>query len=391
MTLTARWFRSHWRTLLVASGCALLSLYAPASIAEGDPAATKRQIEAVKSQINSLNESIRSDQTKKASEQKAIGEIDREIAKTSNEVRKLQSQIASSHEHLKTLEQRQQQINRDLAAQRASIAALVENSYRNGPQEPVKLVLNQQDPATLTRLMQYQRYSHEARQEKLKTFEQSLAELNQVKMDAQAEIERLAELKRGVDRQQALLADKKKQRKQALASLDKKISAQGSQLKTLKANQANLESVLKRIQEAMARVRTYDNPTPVLKQRGNMPWPVDGRILRSFGSPREGDLRYAGVVLEAAEGTPVRSVNNGRVVFSDWLRGYGMLTIVDHGNGFMSLYGNNQSLTRKPGDAVGVGDVVAYSGNSGQSIEGVYFEIRKGGQPVNPQEWCARR
>ncbi len=391
MTFTQRKPRPFWRTLFIAGGCALLAVHTASVSAQGDPAATKRQIEAVKSQIDSLNQSIRSDQNKKASEQKAIGEIDREIAKTSNEVRKLQSQIASSHEHLKTLEQRQTQINKDLASQRASIAALVENSYRNGPQEPVKLVLNQQDPATLTRLMQYQRYSHDARQQKLDSFEQSLAELNQVKADAQQEMERLAELKRGVDRQQALLADKKKQRKQALASLDKKISTQGNQLKTLKANQANLEAVLKRIQEAMARVTTYDNPTPVVKQRGNMPWPVSGRILRGFGSPREGDLRYAGVVLEASEGTPVRSVNNGRVVFSDWLRGYGMLTIVDHGNGFMSLYGNNQSLTRKPGETVAVGDVVAYSGNSGQSIEGLYFEIRKGGQPVNPQEWCARR
>lgn len=391
MTLTHRWSRTYWRRLLIAGGCALFCLQAPLTQAQNDPAATKRQIEAVKSQIESINQSIRSDQNKKASEQKAIGKLDREIARTSNEVRKLQSQIASSHEHLKTLEQRQQKINKQLAEQRASIAALVENSYRNGPQEPVKLVLNQQDPATLTRLMQYQRYSHDARQQKLRSFQQSLAELEQVKAEAQKEVAHLAELKRGVDRQQALLADKKKQRQQALASLDKKISEQGSQLKTLKANQANLEAVLKRIQEAMARVRTYDNPTPVVKQRGNMPWPVPGRILRNFGSPREGDLRYAGVVLEAPEGTPVRSVNNGRVVFSDWLRGYGMLTIVDHGNGFMSLYGNNQSLTRKPGETVSVGDVVAYSGNSGQSIEGLYFEIRKGGQPVNPQEWCARR
>ncbi len=185
MTFTHRKPRPFWRTLLIAGGCALLAVHTASVSAQGDPAATKRQIEAVKSQIDALNQSIRSDQNKKASEQKAIGEIDRDIAKTSNEVRKLQSQIASSHEHLKTLDQRQAQINKDLASQRASIAALVENSYRNGPQEPVKLVLNQQDPATLTRLMQYQRYSHDARQQKLNSFEQSLAELNQVKADAQ--------------------------------------------------------------------------------------------------------------------------------------------------------------------------------------------------------------
>lgn len=390
MNLSVRPYRTVWRATLLAAGCAAF-LHSALATAEQDPAATKRQIEAVKTQIQSLNQSIRSDQNKKASEQKAIGEIDREIARTSNEVRKLQAQITSSHEHLKTLEGKQRAINKDLASQRAAIASLVENSYRNGPQEPVKLVLNQQDPGTLTRLMQYQRYSHEARQQKLQAFQQSLTELEQVKADAHAEVERLAELKRGVDRQQALLADKKKQRKQALAALDKKLHQQGGQLKTLQANQANLEAVLKRIQEAMARVPKYDNPSPVLTQRGNLPWPVAGRILRSFGSIREADLRYEGVVLEAPEGTAVRSVHNGRVVFSDWLRGYGMLTIVDHGNGFMSLYGNNQSLTHKPGDSVAAGDLVAYSGSSGQSMEGVYFEIRKGGQPVNPQEWCARR
>lgn len=369
-----------------------MSLHSPLAYAETqDPAATKREIEAVKTQIQSLNQSIRSDQNKKAGEQKAISALDREIANASNEVRKLQARIASTHEHLKTLEQKQKQINTEVAEQRSAIAALVENSYRNGPQAPVKLVLNQQDPATLNRLMQYQRYSHQARQQKMQAFEQSLAELAQIKSETHIEIDHLADLKRGVDQQQAQLAEKKKQRKQALASLDKKLSQQGGQLKTLKANQANLETVLKRIQEAMSRVATYNNPSPVLKQRGNLPWPVSGRIVRYFGSTREGDLRYEGVLLEADEGTPVRSVHNGRVVFSDWLRGYGMLTIIDHGNGFMSLYGNNQSLTRKPGDTVAAGDVLAYSGSSGQNAEGAYFEIRKGGHPVNPQEWCARR
>lgn len=359
--------------------------------ADDDPAATKRQIDAVKSQIQSLNQSIRTDQNKKADEQKAIGTLDREIAKASNELRQLQSQIVSSNEHLKTLDDKQKQIHREIGEQRTAIAALVDNSYRNGPQEPVKLMLNQKDPTTLTRLMQYQRYSHEARQEKMQSFQKSLNELQQVKADTQTEISRLADLKQTADRQQTQLADKKKARTQALASLNKKINEQGSQVKTLQANQANLEAVLKRIEEAIAKAPVYDDPTPVFKQRGNLPWPVAGRILRGFGSLREGDLRYEGVVLEASEGSAVRSVHNGRVVFSDWLRGYGMLIIVDHGNGFMSLYGNNQSLVHKPGDTVSEGDVLAYSGNSGQNTEGAYFEIRKGGQPVNPQEWCARR
>lgn len=382
-------YRWPYTTLLLG---AVLALSCPASALAADPpdsATAKRQIDAVKSQIDTLNQTIRTDQGKKVGEQKAIGALDREIAKASAEVRKLQTQIITTHEHLKTLEAKHSQINKDLADQRAAIASLVENSYRNGPQEPVKLVLNQQDPATLTRLMQYQRYSHEARQQKLAAFEASLTALETVKADTQKEIARLAELKRAVDRQQTQLAEKKQQRKQALAALDKKLAQQGGQLKTLRANQANLEAVLQRIQEAMARAARYENPTPVLKQRGNLPWPVAGRILRSFGSIREGDLRYEGVLLEASEGTPVRSVHNGRIVFSDWLRGYGMLIIVDHGNGFLSLYGNNQSLAHQPGESVAAGDVLAYSGSGGQNATGAYFEIRKGGQPVNPQEWCS--
>lgn len=380
----------HAALLLFAAGCNLLlpSLHAFAADKQ-DPAATQREIGQVKSEIDSLNKSIRVDQGKKATEQKAIGDLDREIAKTSTDVRQLQAQITSANEHLHALKQQQKDIEKSLAAQRAAITALVESGYRHGPQEPIKLMLNQQDPSTLTRLMKYQRFSHQARQEKLHAFDQSLADLERVKTDARGEVSKLATLKKGLDQQQASLSDKKKQRKLALAALDKKLSSQGSQLKTLEANKANLEAVLKKIQQAMAKVATYQNPTPVLKQRGNLPWPVPGRVLRGFGSTREGELTYEGVLLDAAEGTPVRSVHNGHVVFSDWLRGYGMLIIVDHGNGFLSLYGNNQSLARKPGDSIAAGDVLAYSGSSGQNAQGAYFEIRKAGQPVNPQEWCS--
>lgn len=378
--------------LLLAAGCGACLSVTPALCAEKqDPTATKREIEQVKTQIESLHKTIQVDQGKKADEQKAIGTLDKEIANTSADVRKLQTQIATANAHLNALEQQQKNLEKALAEQRAAITTLVETSYRNGPQESVKLMLNQQDPATLTRLMKYQRYSHEARQIKLKEFDKNIAALDQVKAEAQTEIDKLAALKSGLDKQQAQLAKKKLQRKQALAALDKKLSQQGGQLKTLEANKANLEAVLKRIQEAMAKMATYHNPTPVLKQRGNLPWPVPGKVLRGFGSVREGELRYEGVLLDAAEGTPVRSVHNGRIVFSDWLRGYGMLIIVDHGNGFLSLYGNNQSLAHKPGESVSAGDILAYSGSNGQNAQGAYFEIRKGGQPVNPLEWCARR
>ncbi|CBL44312.1 Peptidase, M23B family [gamma proteobacterium HdN1] len=382
-------------------GCLLaLSVLPCSQVFAAGQAATQKQIQEVREQIQSLNQSIQTDQNKKAGEQKAIGAIDREIASTSSRIRKLQSEIKASNQQLKTLEARQEKTRTEISEQRKAIIELVDQSFRNGPQQPLKLVLNQQDPASITRLMEYQRYSHEARQEKLERFRSSLDELHQIHDSTEAEVSRLADLKRQVDRQQAQLVDKKKSRTQAVASLNKKLTEQGGQLKTLKANQANLESVLKRIEAAIARERERAaaanrnqdlGPSTVLKRRGNLPWPVDGRILKRFGSQREGDLRYEGVVLNAGEGSAVRSVHNGRVVFADWLRGYGMLTIVDHGNGFLSLYGNNQSLVHQPGDMISAGEVLAYSGSSGQNLEGVYFELRKTGRPVNPEEWCSRR
>lgn len=358
---------------------------------QGEAGATKRKIEAVKGEIKSLQDDIAADQGRKADAQQALGRLDREIAATSQRIRSLQTQMDTARAQLATLEAQHRQIEADIDEQKKAVSELVVAGHRQGPEGPVKSALNQQDAGGMTRFMTYQRHVHQARREKLDDFAAMLDALAENEAQAQAEMDRLATLKVDLDKQQDALTKRKAERRKALASLDKTLADKGTRLKTLESNKANLEAVLRKIQDAMARMGQFDGGTPLVKQHGHLPWPVPGRILNAFGSTREGELRFEGVTLQANEGTPVRVIHNGRVVFAEWLRGYGMLVIVDHGGGLMSLYGNNQSLATKAGETVEAGAVIAYSGSSGLNKPATYFEIRQRGQPVNPQAWCVRR
>jgi septal ring factor EnvC (AmiA/AmiB activator) len=158
----------------------------------------------------------------------------------------------------------------------------------------------------------------------------------------------------------------------------------------LKANQSALEKVLRAVQESMADLPANLGNSPFASLQGKLKWPAQGRMVHHFGAYREqGALRWNGVLIAAPPGSPVRAVHHGRVVFADWMRGFGNLIIVDHGGGYMSLYGHNESLLKGPGDWVRGGETLATSGNSGgQSQAGLYFEIRHKGTPVNPARWC---
>ena len=132
---------------------------------------------------------------------------------------------------------------------------------------------------------------------------------------------------------------------------------------------------------------------PFKQQKGKLPWPASGAFLASYGEPRkQGGLKWNGVLISSKHGTPVRAISHGRIAFADWLQGFGFITIIDHGEGYMSLYGHNETLVKQAGDWVNAGEVIATSGDSGgQPMPGVYFEIRSRGKPVNPGNWCSRK
>ena len=260
--------------------------------------------------------------------------------------------------------------------------------------------------------------------EQLAAFNETLRQLANVELDIANQQRQLLEQKSTLDSRREQLASVRKERQLALAKLNKEFSARDQKLKARQQEQANLARVLKTIEETLARQareaeaarqqallaereqpRSSTNPAPTgplvssgasfggpfAKARGKLPWPVDGRLVARYGTPRGGDARtkWDGVLIGASAGSQVHAVHGGRVVFADWLRGAGLLVILDHGNGYLSLYGHNQSLLKDAGDVVKAGEAIATVGNSGgQDTPALYFAIRQQGRPIDPAQWC---
>ena len=208
----------------------------------------------------------------------------------------------------------------------------------------------------------------------------------QVATNHQEQITQLETLKASQQQQQQYLNKNKDKRSKTLASLSQKLLTSKQQLAKLKAEEANLTAALKKL---TVLIRAEVDLAGLSKLKRQLSWPVKGRISHSFGSRKQGYLKWKGVLLSAPIGRQVQTIHSGTILFSDWLKGYGLLTVIDHGNGYMSLYAHNQTLLKAVGDRVETGEPIALVGQSGgQDQAGLYFEIRHQGKAVNPKLWC---
>lgn len=262
--------------------------------------------------------------------------------------------------------------------------------YSLGQQEFLKLVLNQQNPANVTRTLTYYDYFNQARAQRINTVRKQLDSLKQVKQDIQDTTLSLQQTQQDRIDNKAALEHSRQQRQQLLARLDKRIIQQGQHLDQLLQNEKQLLQLIKRLsqQQPMAPDETVRN-LPFARNKGQLIWPVQGKIVARYGSKRSGsDLRWKGIMIEAPRGSEVHAVSYGHVIYADWLRGFGLLMIVDHGDGYMSLYGHNESLYKETGQWVQANEVIASVGASGGNQgSGLYFEIRRHGRPTNPFNW----
>jgi len=275
-----------------------------------------------------------------------------------------------------------------LSAERDALAEQVRMSYMTGRQEVLKLLLSQESPADVGRMLTYYDYVNRARSERIGavgTELAGLAELAAASRAARAELERLRTARAG---ELASLDRARAERRTVLAGLEAAIADSDSQIGRLREEEARLTELVSELATLMARL-PGDTEAPFAELRGRLSWPVEGRIRADFGQLREGGpLRWNGVLLEAPPGTVVRAIYHGRVAFADWLPGLGLLLIVDHGDGYMSLYGHNEALLREPGTWVSPGEAVAQVGDTGgQARSALYFEIRRDGEPQNPHDW----
>lgn len=373
-----------------------MALYLPGStvLAERGLEVRERNIANLQQRIGTVDRALKKDKQLHSKEQDNLRKAEEEISRRNRSLRKLQAEISKQRDAAKELTQQQATAEHQLQQQHQRLAAQVRASYINGRNDRLKLLLNQDDPARLGRMLGYQDHLLQARQQQIdETREQSrlLAQLRPALQKRLAELEVLGEVEQAhLDKLEAA----SQQRKARVAELEAKI-AQGKQaLQRIQAEQAALKRLVTNISHEVAKVPAhFDNSRPISRSQGKLPWPVDGNLLARYGQSKQGtSLQWNGIWIAARNGTPVRAVAKGRVVYVGRLHRYGLLVITEHAGGYYSLYGHNQESTVTVGDEPAAGEVIAYAGDSGgHRHSGLYFELRKGKTPINPLQWLSKK
>jgi murein hydrolase activator len=299
-------------------------------------------------------------------------------------------QYTHSHAELKTRAERERAA---LRAHTATLGAQVRAQYAMGSQPYIKLLLNQESPAATARVLAYYRYFHKARVKRINHLRAALERLQQLDEQLVRSTRALTQLRESREREHATLEQTRARRTELLASLNRELTDRTQEIDRLKTDEQRLERLVAELKTALAEP-TLVLPGPIERfgaLKGRLPLPYAGRIQARFGEPKGvGALRWRGLFLSGREGQEIRAVSRGRVAYADWLRGFGLLLILDHGDGYMTLYGHNQALYRRVGDWVEAGQPIATVGNTGDAPgTGLYFEIRHNGIPHDPLQWCA--
>lgn len=427
--------------ILLALSCLLSPAFAD------ERAQTQQQLDATRQDIAELKKTLGKLQEEKAGVQKDLKATETDIGNLEKQVEALQQELKKTEGELERLDTEKKKLQSARVEQQRLIAIQARSAYQNGREEYLKLLLNQQNPEKFARTLTYYDYLSKARLEQLRTFNETLRQLANVEQEIATQQQQLLAQRADLDSRRQALETERGKRQQVLAKLNSDMKDRDQKLQSREQDQADLSKVLKTIEETLARqareaeearkkallaqqeaqkrrqqealaaaaareqarepveppkkARTTLGPLvssdganyggAFSAARGKLPWPVNGRLLARFGDARGSDARakWDGVMISANPGTQVRAVHGGRVVFADWLRGAGLLVILDHGNGYLSLYGHNQSLLKSAGDIVKAGEAISTVGDSGgQDAAGLYFAIRQQGRPTDPSQWC---
>jgi septal ring factor EnvC (AmiA/AmiB activator) len=353
---------------------------------------TERQLKQLKSAIGALEKKLRSTQGERQQLTQTLRKTETEGGRLSQQIVENKRQITRQEQRIQASGTERSQLRQQRDLQLEALAEEVSAAYRTGQQDRLRLLLNQQQPERVARMLRYHQYVSDARSTVVAEVEQTLKRLDQVETQLQRQREQLEAERQQLRSGGEALRKSRQQRQQALLAVEQQAQHQSQRLLQLKTDQTRLKGVLEELQQALILNELQVSTQAFAKLKGKLPWPTtDTRVALLFGRNSSLGVRRDGMLIRAQMGATVNAVHNGRVVFSDWMRGYGMLLILDHGDGYMSLYGHNQSLLKEVGDWVAAGVQVASAGDSGgQSQTGLYFAIRYQGEPINPKAWLKR-
>ncbi len=378
--------------ILTASLCITLFFMPLAILAEKPVDADSQRLEQLRKRISKLRQVLKKARTEKSEVQNELQKLETSIGRMNRKLRKLRRETGEQKKRLNGLYKQQKALRKSLSQLRVQLAGQVRSSYIMGRQEQLKIVLNQGDPSTVQRALVYFDYLNRSRSEQIQQVLARLQELQQLEDIIKTEKQALDILvKRQSERRTALKKTRNK-RKKILRSLSRDIVSKDKQLGNMLQNEKELQRILRAV-ESLGDIHVSAlEAKPFAKRKGKLRWPASGRIREKFGDVRAaGGLRWTGVLISAKSGQDVQAIARGRVAFADWLRGYGLMVIIDHGDGYMSLYGHNQSLFKEIGEWAEEGETIATVGSSGGKAHSqLYFELRHKGKPVNPARWCHR-
>jgi septal ring factor EnvC (AmiA/AmiB activator) len=353
---------------------------------------TEARIAALKTQIAALQKRIQQKQGERDVLQTQLRDADKRVNELDNSLAQLGQAVEAETSKLATLAQQQQHLQEQVADARDTLDAELQNLWALQQGGGIRVVFGDQKPERLARNLAYYKRLLDARQSRIKDF---TALLEQVRANTQA----IEAVQAALAKQQQALAVQRQEltalqtsRRDTLNEIQRSLNTDSARKDRLEADAKQLATLLEELRATLEELDTPSSYVAFEEARGAMPMPVTGRASNRFGSSRNiGDMRWRGWTIPAAEGADVRAIHHGRVVYADWLRGQGLLIILDHGDGYLSLYAHNRSLSRDVGDWVAPGDTIATVGNSGGAeYPGLYFEIRHEGEPVNPSPWIKR-
>jgi septal ring factor EnvC (AmiA/AmiB activator) len=372
---------------------ALLAAFGPPAQA---PAASVRQTESelksIREQIEKISREVSHDALERDQLSKSLRAAELSVGEARQSLTRLQQEQAERGEARATLERDRQAEQSALERERAALAAQLRVAYMIGQTEPLKLLLNQQHPTQAQRMFSYYGYFSRARAGQIHTIEQHVSRIEELDAKLAAEQSRLQSIGQEQKQKLAQLEQRRGERAQVLASLQSQAQAHEVSLQRLKSQQADLEKLLTELSHTLRNAPPPDNATAFGRLRGQLEWPVAGHVVASFGALRASSVRWDGVVIATERAAPVKAISAGRVIYADWLPGLGLLAIIDHGEGYLSLYGYNDQLRVHAGDSVAAGAVIAAAGDTGgRSEPQLYLQIRHEGHPVDPELWFRHR
>jgi len=379
------------------TGLSALLLVAPVAApagdedVSGDAALAERDLADLRSRLQQVEQTLDRQSQQRNQAQRDLREAEKSESGVRRRLDTVDTELGATQERLDVLQRRAVETRAELSLHVASLEQELRRAYILGRDDWLRAVLSQQDPVEIGRQLVYSSYFARERNELAETVRADLETLDATLSSLDEEESRLGEIQTRERERLAELKVLRENRSTALAEINRGIASGSEKLEQLRAEMAQLQSLVDELTRVLTEI-PIGGAEPFAGTRGRLAWPTDGRVIRSYGQSRaDGRLRWDGVLLAAGAGEDIRAVHHGRVVYADWLQGMGLLVIIDHGNGYLSLYGHNQDVIAETGEWVTPDTVIAHVGDSGgQVVPGLYFEVRKDGKPVDPGGWIAK-